>query len=86
MQRRYASCVLLGVLKSTLACAVPLVLATAVLAPGRAEACGGLPTPAYTIGAVSPGAVASAVARNVGIIVTVHAKQLVDGRDRKQLE
>jgi hypothetical protein len=46
------------------------MLAAAVLAPGRADACGGVAPPAYTIGAVSPGAGASGVARDVGIIIT----------------
>lgn len=70
MKRRYASCNLEGVLPSTLACAVPLVLAAAVLVPGRADACGAVPTPSYTIGAVSPSPGATGVARDVGIIVS----------------
>jgi hypothetical protein len=57
-------------LDSTFARAVPFALAAAVLAPGPAEACGGGAPPSYTIGAVSPGAGASGVARDVGIIVT----------------
>jgi hypothetical protein len=59
-----------GVLKVIRACAVPFALAAAVLAPGRADACGAVPTPSFTIGAVSPSSGSTGVARDVGIIVS----------------
>jgi hypothetical protein len=58
------------VLKSTLVCSVPLALIAAVLAPGRADACGALPPASYTIGAVSPSPGSTGVARNTGVVVT----------------
>lgn len=46
-----------------------LAIAGAVLAPGRAHACGASLTPSYTIAAVSPSSGATSVARDAGIII-----------------
>jgi hypothetical protein len=79
---RYVSCNVATVLELIRECSIQRRLAArrlfvpslaiigAALAPGRAEACGGIRSPNYAITGVSPSSESSAVARDAGIIVS----------------